>query len=636
MYAGRINMNRRNAELTKSVFLFAAVLLLFTSVSSRAATKLPVSKTTDQEVLEQKKEAESEITIQPDATPAGIQKAIENLPEDTTPQYDIRQIRLTGNTLFSNEQLLSSIPAVYNASKDGSMVADNLYDLRPIQQVAAGTSQKVSARSIQGLTQYILTVYQKKNYAGIYVYVPAAAFETGQELEQGILPIKILEAPVTQVSSKYSDVQNQPVEQGYLRVSLLEEWSPIEAGQVADRKALDDYLNLLNQNPDRYVAATVSQGDEPETLAVTYNVYEAKPDHYFIQMDNAGTKDVQWKPRFGYINTNLLGYDDKLTAIYQVPLDSQWDEEYALYGAYDLPIFGPRLRLKLYAGYNQFDIAEAGANNFIGRGQFYGGTLRYNVFQTNDWFFDVTGGLRYEESKATSSINPFFVADEVHIFSWSYGVQVYKTTDMADTFFGFEQVNSIDGSDQSVFDAIRFDFANGSEKYFNIYTTTARHSQYLDTNKIQRFSGSFKWITSDERLAPVRMTSFGGMYTVRGYDESEITADGGILASVQYEYDLIQKQMTELYGTDTTEEDRKPFLRKLAPLVFADYGLAKTEDAIKPAEDDDLELFSVGGGVITELGENFTGTVYYGYPLINTDDTRTGKGRLHVGLLLRW
>ncbi len=631
-------MDRKSTAMQKSGLLLLTAFLTLTSVMALAATKLPVSKTADQDILEQKKEAQEDaVAIEGDLMPASVQEAINNLPEDTTPRYDISSIALTGNTLFSNEQLLSDIPAVYNASKDGSVESAFLYDLRPLQQVAAaaGTSQSVSARTIQGFTQYVLSIYQKKNYAGIYVYVPADAFEAGKELEQGILPIRVLEAPVTTISSSYSDVQNQPVEEGYLNASLLEGWSPIKEGEVANRKALDDYLNLLNLNPDRYVGATVSKGDEPETLAVTYNVFEAKPEHFFIQLDNSGSKDIQWKPRFGYINTNLLGFDDKLTAIYQSPMDSQWDEEYALYGAYDFPILGPRLRLNLYAGYNEFDIAD-GDINFLGRGQFYGGTLRYNAFQKDDWFFDVTGGLRYDESKVTNSTG-FLGLSDLRIFTGSYGLQVYRTNDMTDTFFGFEQVFSIDGSPQSKFDEARFDFVSGgSKKDFNIYTTTARHSQYLDMNKIQRVSGSFKWIIPDERLAPAKMTSFGGMYTVRGYDEYEVTADGGILASVQYEYDVVRKSTTELFGEEATEEDRKPFLRKLAPLVFLDYGLAKTEDAIKPTEDDDIELCSWGGGIITELGNNFSGTVYYGYPLIATDDTRSGKGRVHVGLLFRW
>ena len=47
---------------------------------------------------------------------------------------------------------------------------------------------------------------------------------------------------------------------------------------------------------------------------------------------------------------------------------------------------------------------------------------------------------------------------------------------------------------------------------------------------------------------------------------------------------------------------------------------------------------AVGGGfgAKLELGDGFTGVIYYGYPLIPTEGTRTGDGRLNVGFLYRF
>ena len=91
------------------------------------------------------------------AVPSDIQAAIEKLPEDTTPNFNINEIVLSGNTLFTNEQLLGKLPAVYSTSPDGQLESDRLYDLRPLQAIInqPGTSEMVSARTIQGLTQYI-------------------------------------------------------------------------------------------------------------------------------------------------------------------------------------------------------------------------------------------------------------------------------------------------------------------------------------------------------------------------------------------------------------------------------------------------------------------------------------------------
>jgi len=619
-----------------SVFVSLSLLLVLTNGSLYART-LSASKTTEQEMLEQKEATEKTAITEKVAVPSNVQKAIDNLPEDTTPQYHISEIVLSGNTLFTTEQLIGNLPQVYNASPTGELEPAGLYDLRPLQAVInqPGTSQDVSARSIQGLALYILSVYQNKNYAGIYVYVPTKAFESGQQLEQGTLPIEILEAVVAEVTSSYFDVNNQPTEKNYLNVDALEGWSPVQTDRVANRKKLDDYLNLLNKNPDRYVSAVVSQGPEENTLALNYNVYEANPWHYFAQVDNSGTKNVQWKPRFGLINTNLLGFDDKLTAIYQVPLESSWNDEYAIYGSYDFPIWGPKLRLNLYAGYNEFAISDTGGpTSFLGRGDFYGGRLRYNLFQKNDWFFDILGGLSYQRSKVTTSFDGFgtLFSTNTWMYTWDYGVEISKTDDMTDTTLSFTQERAIDTSDKATLQGAR----PGAETHFVNNTINARHSRYLDTSKIQRFTGSLRWIDPDDRLPSAKMTSFGGMYSVRGYDEYEITVDGGLLASIQYEYDLIRKEQIELFGEQASgEETRKPFLKKLAPLGFMDYGLAKIEEPTA-TENYDQELCSVGGGIIAELGDNFTGTVYYGYPLINTDNTHTGKGRVNAGFLIRW
>jgi len=560
-----------------------------------------------------------------------------NLPEDTTTRLIVRELRISGNTLISTEDLLEHMPAIYNASGQPLSQADSqyLYDLRTIQEIVLEPTQpqEVSLRTIQGLTQYILSVYQENNYSGIYVYVPEGAIRDSVELVDGILPINILEAPVSEVTIKYYDAERNEVEKGYLRRSALESWSPIERDKVASQKQLDDMVNLLNLNPDRHVSAVVSRGSEPNTLAVQYEVYEIDPWHFFIQSDNSGTKDRQWSPRIGVINTNVLGIDDRFTAIYQAALDSI-DDNYSIFGSYDFPIMDPRLRLNLYGGYSEFDIQpDAGIIDFLGSGNFYGGILRYNVLQYERWFFDVTGSWSNEQSTINPSIFPEFFSSNVVMQLWGVGVNLNHRDDMSSTSVTFNRVQNSGGSDQEDFwDPVTFTGARtDAERDFAIYTTTANHSQYLDQYKVQQFRGTFRWIEPTERLVPAKMTSFGGMYSVRGYDEYDIVADGGILASVQYEYDLIRysQSVESEAGTDKYTGS----IKKLAPLAFFDYGKTKIKDPVA-TERDNQELYSVGVGLAFEIGDNFSGALYYGHPLKNTEDTESG--RLNASAMLRW
>ena len=562
-----------------------------------------------------------------------------NLPVDTTTRLVVRELRISGNTLISTGELLEYMPAVYNASGQPQAQADSqyLYDLRTIQELVSepGQPREVSLRTIQGLTQYILSVYQTNDYSGIYVYVPEGAIKEGYQLVDGILPINILEAPVSEVKIKYYDAERNEVEEGYLRRSALEEWSPIERDKVASQRSLDYLVNLLNLNPDRHVSAVVSRGAEPNTLAIQYDIYETDPWHYFIMVDNSGTNERQWAPRAGFINTNLLGIDDRLTALVQASLDSL-DENYSIFGSYDFPIMDPRLRLNLYGGYSEFDIdPESGPFNFLGSGTFYGAILRYNIYQEDNWFYDVTGTLSREESEIDSSLFPQVFSSDVEMQLWGIGANIHHRDDISTTSLTANMAKNFGGSDQDAFwDVDGVPFPTGarrdSERDFAIYTVAGNHSQYMDQNKVQQIRGTFRWIKPSERLVPAKMTSFGGMYSVRGYDEYEIVADGGILASLQYEYDLVRDNQAAEPIKIASEE-----LKKLAPLVFFDYGRAKIESPV-PGEEGSQTLYSVGIGVAFEIGNNFSGALYYGHPMKDTNDTDSGNGRISASAMLRW
>ena len=123
------------------------------------------------------------------------------------------------------------------------------------------------------------------------------------------------------------------------------------------------------------------------------------------------------------------------------------------------------------------------------------------------------------------------------------------------------------------------------------------------------------------------------MYSVRGYRESRIVADGGLLASVQYEYDLIRRNAVN--GISRSRSDNAFELKKLAPLAFFDYGQAKMKDHVA-GEKSNEDLYSVGVGMLVEIGKHFSGTVYYGYPLESTGSTDEGDGRLNVSVMMRW
>ena len=560
-----------------------------------------------------------------------------NLPEDTSPRLTIRELHISGNTLISNEKLLNNLPQIYNASDKPMQQADSgeLYDLRPLHKIVLHPNQpqEVSRRTLQGFTQYILSVYQGHGYAGIYVYIAAQSVQGSVRLQGGILPVEIVEAEISEINITSYNTEREQVEKGKLHSSIIEDWSPVKVGQVVNKKELDYFVNLLNLNPDRYVSAVISRSSEPNTLALGYDVYEADPWHYYIQLDNSGTQERQWAPRMGMSNTNLTGIDDKLIGLYQAPWESGIENNYLLFGSYEFPLFSPRLSFSVFGGQSKFDTTpEGGPLNFLGKGSFHGGMLRFNAFQIDGWFLDVTNSLSYEKSEVTPLLFKTLESD-VEMDLWSVGVGLYRSDDISNTSVRFNRVQSVDGSTRSRFNKAR----QNADPDFNIYTFSAANSQYIDPDKVQRFSSSIRWITTDERLAPSKMTTFGGLYSVRGYKEDEIVSDEGTHMSFQYEFDLVQySKPGDSSDNESSEvQSNELELNKLAPLAFFDFGRAKIEDPVA-GEKKTQELCSIGMGLLFDVGDDFSAGIYYGWPLRSTLRTDEGSGRFGFSFIKRF
>jgi hemolysin activation/secretion protein len=611
-------------SLSRSATILVVTLLLFLATPGRAQTQVQQERKAELErVLEKLREKAEDKTSSAELI----------FSEDTSRRFLVKELRIGGNDLITMAKLLENLPLAYTLTvqKDDTTVEQS-YDFRILHDVILnpGEEREVSLNTIQGFTKYVLSVYQKEGYAGIYVYIPASAVR-GTELVDKILPIEVLEGKIAEITVERYNFERQDVEKGFLKDAVLESWSPLKEGEAIQKNKLDDFVRLLNLNPDRYISAVISRSAEPNALNLAYDVYESNPWHMYAQIDNSGTDERQWSPKVGVTNTNLTGMDDRFSAMYQAPWESGIDDNYALFGSYDLPVLTPRLRLNVYGGYSEFDVTpQGGPFNFLGRGSFYGSVLSYNVFQIDNWFVDVTGSLSRENSKVTPALG---LASDVDMDLWGVGVNIHRSDDISNTSLTLNRVESMGGSSANDFAAARLN----ADPDFTIYNFGASHGQYLETNKVNRVSGSFRWIKSNERLAPAKMTTFGGFYSIRGYEEDEIVADGGIIMSGQYEFDLIRhSESIENHEANSDQtQDSKPWLRKLAPLAFIDFGRAKIKSPVV-GERRVRELCSIGVGTIIDIEDNFSAGIYYGWPLRGTDETDKGDGRLNFSCVYRF
>lgn len=583
------------------------------------------------------------------------------LPTDDSPTFRVRKIQITGNALLSDDELLGSLPLVYEHKIEpkGQAKKSEVYLFRVLHDILAEPGQPwlVSKRTMAGFTSYILSRYRRRGFAGVYVYVSAEMVEGKTRLIDEILHIRVIESRIANVDVEHRRLELadpnedprvgmsnyrfwlpgfRPVRREYtvLNDAFVKAWSPAKPGQVLPRKKLEQFVAVLNTNPDRHVSAVLSASDEPNTVDLAYEIDQGDPWHFYAQVDDAGTSERQWSPRVGLVNTNVSGRDDQLSLMYQLDVEAV-DENYAGFGNYDFPFLTPRLRLGFYAGYSRFDIsteATGGITDFLGDGSFFGGTLRYNVAKIDDWLFDFTGSVSDEKSRVTPSLG---ASTDVDLQLFGVGFQIHRTAGTSRTMFSFERLENYDGSSADRFAIAR----TGADPDFVRYLASAVHRQSLDANEVHTVLGRLTGITSNERLVPAKMTTFGGLYTVRGYEEDEIVADGGLLASLEYRYDLTQSLHPKQGGGDSGGK-RSPSL-DVSLLGFTDYARPEIKDPV-PGEFDTQTMWGAGLGTLIGMGGNFQAGIYHGWALRRTKrgdgSTITGRGdtQWNFNIIYRW
>ena len=89
-------------------------------------------------------------------------------PEDTSQRFLVKELSISGNDLISTAKLLENLPLAYTLTvqKDDTAI-EQVYDFRVLHDVILnpGQEREVSINTIQGLTKYVLSVYQNEGYA---------------------------------------------------------------------------------------------------------------------------------------------------------------------------------------------------------------------------------------------------------------------------------------------------------------------------------------------------------------------------------------------------------------------------------------------------------------------------------------
>jgi hemolysin activation/secretion protein len=420
------------------------------------------------------------------------------------------------------------------------------------------------------------------------------------------------------------------------------------------RDLLDRYVYSLNRHPGRRVDVAVSAfGDEPGEVILDYLVTEAKPWAVYAQVSNTGTKDTnEWRERFGFVHNQLTNHDDILSIDY---ITAGFEDSNAVQVSYEAPLFGSRRwRWRAYGSYSQYTASDVGQarENFDGLQYDGGGELIANVYQRRDFFVDAFVGAKYEHVRVNNKdVDVVGEAD----FAVPYGgLRAQRLADASSTFAELTLSGRFTDAAQADLDALgrfnadkqaavlQFQFFQSIflepllfPQAFKEARTTLAH-EVVFSARAQTSFGS--------RLIPQAQDVIGGLYSVRGYDESVAAGDDLILGSVEYRWHVPRSLKPEEAGKPT-REGQQPF--KWVPQqaygrpdwdlilrAFLDAG--QTYNADRLGFENNETLVGIGIGAEVQIKQNVSVRVDWGFPLHGLEGQPTDSNRVHVAANFMW
>lgn len=528
----------------------------------------------------------------------------------------------------------------------------------------------------------ILAEFERRGIGGVLITLPDLEDRTGRDLRppgEHRLRVRIWTGRVENIAT-IADGDRFPgtVEERTNRPEhrFVRDDSPVRAGgehSLVYRDEIDDYTRRLSRYPGRRVDAVLEPGDTPGATRLTYHVAEQKPWLAYAQVGNYGTDaTTKWRERFGFSHNQLTGRDDVLQLDY---VTGNFDDVHSGFGSYEAPIWKwDRLRLRGYGSYSEYDASEVGVTrlDFSGTQWEAGARLTANLWQWHALFVDAYAGARWRNVTVKNKFviqtgdaeDDFFLPEVGFAASyealWSrldleagYEANVGSFADTGDSkhLAGGGSIRDLDslGRIDPDRDFALFRWVASFSFYLEpiVYArrgwgdpgsshSTLAHEVVISTR------GQYSF---EDRLVPQFQQVAGGMFTVRGYEQSVVAGDSAVIGTIEYRYHLAR---TLDPGGEAIELPVIGRFQARPRTVFshADWDLilkafmdgaetwyARADDPLVRAAESREDLFSVGIGTELQLLRYVRAGVDLAWPRSRLSDGSKGGDNPEVHAL---
>ncbi|MEM9399914.1 MAG: ShlB/FhaC/HecB family hemolysin secretion/activation protein [Verrucomicrobiota bacterium] len=526
--------------------------------------------------------------------------------------------------------------------QDATVLVDELKAL-----VFVGNEQAVSPTAIQGEGVVIrdVAILDDENFRNRirpYIGQPVSLALLYEVAQETILFYRDKDRPVVDVFAPQQDISNGVIQMVAVEGRVGEvyvqgnKWfsSKVIRSQVSLRtnaqlriSRINQDLKTLNQNPFRYVDVVFTPGTEDGTTDVILQTQDRFPVRFYTGWEDTGndlTGDERWI--FGFNWGDAFFLDHQMN--YQFTSSSDFDMLTAHSGSYMVPLPWAH-NVSLYGSYAESN-AEVPGGTSIGGSSWQVG-MRYTVPlpDIKTYNHELVFGYEFKQSNNLTDVAGLFELgslNDVSQFIFEYGASLPDSIGGTSlTLIGVWSPGGMTGlNDDLAFRTSRdTDDTQADYAYFKVNAERIFKLPWEFTSV-----HSFTFQIANANLLASEQLSVGGYYSVRGYDERELSdTDEGWL--MRHELRTPSISVLDLLGLKKVEDE-------LQFLGFWDYADVSPYEPL-PGQSDSESLSSVGAGLRYSIAPYLSIRADYGFQLTDVPGTDSRyNDRWHLGMLLSY
>jgi len=454
----------------------------------------------------------------------------------TTPKFNIKEFRIKGNTLLDKKIIETTVYGFLGENK-------TLNDIETVRMLLEQT-------------------YKISGFPAISVSIPE------QSTRNGIVTLKVVEGKISRVKitgSKYHSLNE-------IRLKI----PALSRNNVLYLPDVQKQLNTLNQSdPDRKITPVLKPGRYPGTIEVELKVKDEFPVHGDLELNNRYTSTTtksRLSASFRY--DNLFQKQHSLGISYQITPEKTNEVKVASL-TYIMPIGSGTDRLVIYGIKSNSNVSTLGDVTVIGNGQILGARWIKPLTGTKSYFHGFSGGFDYKDFEDTQEVSGIDLFYPISYWSSTINYNSSYVSDKNQYQYNGGIVFGIPVNSKSEeFTAKRV----GSKSNFLLFKLGASY-KYAFTNHIEirtRLDGQL----ATSPLISNEQFSAGGASSVRGYYESQIVNDTGIIVSLEFVTPKLMKSVN---------------INDIRAHVFFDYSKTWRKNPL-PGEDENSQISGVGLG----------------------------------------